>query len=59
MNGYSLLSVNFVAPVVMKVAGIFLPVRYLTVAELADLMASEDSGAPALILYGALADGRP
>ena len=33
--------------------------RRMTVAELADLMATEDSGAPALILYGALADGRP
>lgn len=30
-----------------------------TVAELADLMASEDSSTPALILYGALAAGRP
>jgi uroporphyrin-III C-methyltransferase len=30
-----------------------------TVAELADLMATEDSSTPALILYGALAAGRP
>jgi uroporphyrin-III C-methyltransferase len=30
-----------------------------TVAELADLMAGEDSSTPALILYGALAAGRP
>jgi uroporphyrin-III C-methyltransferase len=30
-----------------------------TVAELADLMATEDSSTPALIVYGALAAGRP
>ena len=33
--------------------------RRMTIAELADLMATEDSGAPALILYGALAAGHP
>ncbi|SDH77777.1 MULTISPECIES: uroporphyrinogen-III C-methyltransferase [Bradyrhizobium] len=33
--------------------------RRTTVAELADLMAAEDSSTPALILYGALATGRP
>jgi uroporphyrin-III C-methyltransferase len=30
-----------------------------TVAELADLMATEDSSTPALVMYGALAAGRP
>jgi len=32
---------------------------HATIAELADLMATEDSSTPALILYGALTTGRP